>query len=189
MMPRPLSLLLRRSGGGALGLALVVLVLAIPARQVLLPAWPNRVDEVLSEAGPERIERRFLPSGADEKIDTIIVARSRPIMLWRLETESGEISHAWLAGVRDSQGQLLPTLPAWLQATRLDGPLPGAAHLVLVTAARENREVDGAGVVRMYRPNGLRFSERVSLWADRLSERWQWPFTATADAQTRSPPR
>ncbi|HSH27579.1 MAG TPA: hypothetical protein VK972_07435, partial [Wenzhouxiangella sp.] len=117
-------------------------------------------------------------------------ARSRPITLWRFEMESGEVSHAWLAGVRDAQGQLLPALPAWLQeASRLDGPLPGAAHLVLVTAARENREVDGAGVVRMYRPNGLRFSERVSLWADRLSERWQWPFIATADAGTRPPPR
>lgn len=188
-MPRTLSLLLRRSGGGTVALVLMVLVLAIPARQVLLPAWPERVDEVLAEADPGHIERRFLPSSSRENADARVVARSRPITLWRFEMESGEVSHAWLAGVRDAGGQLLPTLPVWLQFTRVDGPLPGTVELVLITAARENREIDGAGVVRMYRPNALRLPQRVSLWADRLSERWQWPFTAPADAGTRPLPR
>lgn len=189
MMPRLLSLVLRRFGGGAALLMLLALVLAIPARQVLLPAWPGRVDEVLTEAGPGHIERRFLPSGSGENIDAFIVARSRPITLWRIETDAGEVSHAWLAGVRDAEGRLLPAIPAWLEGVRLDGPLPEAVRLVLVSPASENREIDGSRILRMYRPNEMRFGDRVSLWFGRLSERWRWPFRMRTDARMRPPPR
>ncbi|RFF30061.1 hypothetical protein [Wenzhouxiangella sediminis] len=189
MMPRLLSLVLRRSGGGAVLLALIVVVLAVPARQVLLEAWPDRVDEVLAEAGPGRIERRFLPSDSREPVDAFVVARSRPITLWRIETESGEFLHAWLAGVRDTDGGLLPALPAWLEPVRLDGPLPDAVRLVLTTASRDKREVDGAVIARMYRPNDMGFADRVSLWSGRLAERWRWPLRATADARMTPPPR
>lgn len=189
MMPRLLSLVLRRSGGGALLLALIVVILAVPARHVLLEAWPDRVDEVLAEAGPGRIERRFVPSDADEPVEAFVVARSRPITLWRIETQTGESLHAWLAGVRDSEGRLLPAVPAWLAPVQLDGPLPESVQLVLTTASRDKREVDGTLIARMYRPNDMGFSDRVSLWADRLAERWRWPLRATADARMRPPPR
>ncbi len=188
-MPRLLSLVLRRSGGGAVLLALIVVMLAVPVRQVLLEAWPDRVDEGLAEAGPGRIERRFLPSDSRESVDAFVVARSRPITLWRIETESGEFLHAWLAGVRDAEGELLPAVPAWLEPVRLDGPLPDAVRLVLTTASRNKREMDGASIARMYRPNDMGFADRVSLWSGRLAERWRWPFRATADARMRPPPR
>lgn len=188
-MPRLLSLVLRRSGSGAALLAAIVLALAVPARHVLVPAWPDRVDEVLAEAGPGRIERHFVPSGSDRGGNSFVVARSRPITLWRLETESGEIVYAWLAGVRDGDGELLPAVPAWLAPDRLDGPLPEAVSLVLVTAARENREMHGSSIVRMYRPNDLGFTDRVSLWGTRLAERWRWPLRMTADARMTPPAR
>ena len=188
-MPRLLPLVLRRLGGGAVTLAVIALLVLLPARQVLRPAWPDRVEEILTEAGPGRIERRFLPAGSADIGNSLVVASSRPITLWRVETDSGEVIHAWLAGVRDGQGQLLPALPPWLEGVRLDGPLPEAVRLVLTTAARERREIDGAGIRRMIRPNAMAFSQRAALWRDRLAERWQWPFRATADARMKPPPR
>lgn len=188
-MPRLPSLVLRRLAGGAALLAVIVLGLALPARQVLLPAWPDRVDEVLTESGPGRIERRLLPAESAAAGDSFVVARSRPITLWRLETGAGEVSHAWLAGVRDGDGQLLPALPAWLDAVRLDGPLPGEVSLVVITAAWEQDEIEGARIARMYRPNDLSLVQRTVLWRDRLDERWQWPFRATSDARMKPLPR
>jgi len=189
MMPWPLSFVLRRLGAGALLLALIVVTLAVPARHVLLPAWPERVDEVLTDDGPERIERRFLPAGTRQPADVLVVARNQPVTLWRLETASDEVSHAWLAGLRDAEGRLLPGLPAWLEVVRLDGPLPEPVQLVVIDAARETREIEGNRIVRMFRPNAMSLAQRTALWRDRLDERWQWPFRATADARMTPLPR
>lgn len=189
MMPRLLPFVLRRSAGGAALLLLMALSLALPARDVLLPAWPDPVEEVLAEAGTGSVERQFLSPGSMGSVEALVVARSRPITLWRLEADSGHISHAWLAGVKDGEGQLLPALPAWLETVRLDGPLPSTARLVVITEARESLEVDGAGIARMYRPNAMTLVQRIRLWRDRLGERWQWPVKPTADAQMTPPLR
>lgn len=189
MMPRLPSLVLRRSGGGAVLLALIALGLVLPARHVVLPPWPDPVDEVLAEGSPGRIERHFLSADAPVSVDSLVVARSRPITLWRLETDSGEVLHAWLAGLRDGEGTLLPALPAWLQAARLDGPLPEAVRLVVITASRDSRELEGEDIVRMYRPNDMTLAQRAGLWRDRLDERWEWPFRMTGDARMTPRPR
>lgn len=189
MMPCLLSFVLRRLGGGAVLLAVIALVIALPARHVLLPSWPGPVDEVLTEAGPGGVERHFLPADSPTRPGSMVVARSRPITLWRLETESSEVIHAWLAGVRDGEGRLLPALPAWLRSVRLDGPLPEPVELVMITAGQGTRAVQGAGIVRMYRPNDMTPAQRVLLWSDRIGERWEWPLTMTGDARMRPPPR
>lgn len=173
MMPRLPSFVLRRLGGGAVLLLLSALCLALPARQVLIPLWPNPVDEILVGSGSGAVERRFVPAPPTGSMHAPIVVRSRPISLWRLETQAGDVSYAWLAGVRGTEGQLLPALPDWFKTERLEGPLPESMRLVLRTAGGETREVDGATVRRMYRPNGMTLPERVSLWRDRLVERWQ----------------
>lgn len=172
-MPRLPSVVLRRLGAGAVLLLLSALCLVLPARHVLIPLWPKPVDEILIATGSGAVERRFVPARSTGSMDTPIIAHSRPISLWRLETEAGDVSHAWLAGVRAPEGQLLPALPDWFKTKRLDGPLPESIRLVLRTAGRETREVDGATVRRMYRPNGMILPERVVLWRDRLVERWQ----------------
>lgn len=188
-MPRLLSLVLRRSGAIAALLAVIVLCLALPARHILLPLWPDRVDEILIEAGSGQVKRQFQPADASAFLDAKTVARSRPITLWRLETRSGEVTYAWLAGVRDGEGRLLPALPAWLETVRLDGPLPDTVQLVITTAAREIRKIDSTNIERMYRPNGMRFTDRLALWRDRFQERWQWPLTPAGDARMTPPAR
>lgn len=188
-MPRLPAFVLRRLGGGAVLLTSIALCLFVPARHVVLPAWPDPVEEVLTQTGPGQIKRRFLPPDANEPMGDPIVARNRPVTLWRLESDSGEVFHAWLAGVRNGDGQLLPALPAWLAPVRLDGPLPEAVRLVAITAARETREIDGASIVRMYRPNDMTLAQRVGLLRDRLAERWQWPVSLSGDARMTPLPR
>lgn len=187
MMPRLPSLVLRRTGTGAALLGLIVLCLALPVRHLLLAPWPERIEEILTEADGGRVERRFVPAGSSSSIDSPVVARSQPITLWRLETDSGEVTHAWLAGARDGQDQLLPGLPAWLENVRVEGPLSAGLQLVVITAAGETLEVDGASVRRLYRPNSLSSTERIVLWFDRLEERWAWPVRLTADARMTPP--
>lgn len=187
MMPRLPTLVLRRSGSGVALLALIAVGVFLPARQVLLPAWPDPVEEVLTQAGPGRIERLFLPADSNRPFEPAPLARSRPLTLWRLEYDTGTVAHAWLAGVRDGDGQLLPALPAWLEPVRLDGPLPEAVRLVVITSTRESREIEGESIVRMYRPNGMNIAQRAALWRDRIDERWQWPFRLTGGARMRPP--
>ncbi len=172
-MPRLPSVVLRRLGGGAVLLLLSALCLALPARHVLIPLWPNSVEEVLVETGSGSVERRFIDDNSASSERSPLIARSRPMTLWRLETEEGQVLHAWLAGVRDTDGQLMSTLPDWSRSKRLDGPPPGSVRLVLRTAARETREVDGETVRRMYRPNSMTLTDRTALWRDRLVERWR----------------
>lgn len=173
MMPRLPSVVLRRLAGGGVLLLLSALCLAVPVRHVLVPLWPSPVDEILTSAGSGSVERRVVPARSADAKNAPVVARSRPISLWRLETEAGNVSHAWLVGVRDTEGRLLPALPEWFETQRLDSPLPEAVRLVLRTPGRETREVDGATIRRMYRPNGLALPERFALWRDRLIERWR----------------
>jgi hypothetical protein len=189
MMPRLLPLVLRRTVSGAALLAVIAVGLAVPARDVLRPAWPPRVEEVLVQAGPGRIERRLLPAGVNGTLDAVLIARSRPITLWRIELQSGEAVHAWLAGVRDAEGVLLPALPPWLEVVRLDGPLPEGLRLVIIPASREPEELDGARIARMFRPNRMILRDRLALWRDRLAQRWQWPFRPSADARMTPPDR
>ncbi len=189
MMPRLPSLVLRRSTTVVVLLALIALSVAFPARHVLLPAWPERVEEVLAEAGPGRVERLLVPAGAAVSSDSAVVARSRPIELWRIEGDSGEVTYAWLAGLRDAEGALMPKLPAWSERVRVDGPLPAGQRLVVITANHEKAEIDAAGLRRMLRPNAMSVSQRGELWIDRLGERWRWPLTTTADARMTPPAR
>lgn len=172
MMPRLQSLVLRRLASAAGLLLLIIACVAFPARHVLLPLWPESVEEVLVEAGSGEVERHFRPVPSIDAPDSDVVARSRPITLWRLETGEG-IVYAWLAGVRDREGQLRPALPAWLESVRVDGPLPEGVRLIMRASDRETMEVDSANVRRMYRPNGLAFTDRARLWRDRLIERWR----------------
>src|SRR5699024_10201358 len=113
MMPRLLSFVLRRSGAAVGLLALMAVCLALPARQVLLPLWPGVVEEQLVKVGPDRVERRLGRAGLPPSETEEVVARSRPIMLWRIEYASGEVDHAWLAGFRTAAGALAPELPDW----------------------------------------------------------------------------
>lgn len=189
MMPRLPSFVLRWLGTAAVLLALIAFLVALPARHVLLPAWPERVEEVLAEAGPGRVERVFVPAGAAVPIDSAVVARSRPIELWRIEGDSGEVTHAWLAGLRDAEGELMPKLPAWSEHVRSDGPLSAGQRLVVIAADYEKIEIDAAGLRRMFRPNAMSTVQRGELWHDRLAERWKWPLTTTADARMTPPVR
>jgi hypothetical protein len=188
MMPRLPSTVVRETAIAVSLLIVIVLSLALPARHVLLPAWPERVEEWLIESTPGRIDRRFVPAGQNAAPPPELLTSSRPITLWRIEQEDGAVSHAWLAGVRDPEGVLLPGLPPWLEGVRLDGPLPGPVELVVIDAGRETRDIGGDAIRRMYRPNGLSHVQRAELWRDRLDERWDWPFSPTSDARM-TPPR
>lgn len=183
MMPRLQSLVLRRFSTAAVLFALIAVSVLLPARGVLFPDWPERVEEVLAEAGPGRVERMLLPAGAPVATGSAVVARSRPIELWRIETGSGTVTHAWLVGLRDADGRLLPKLPEWSGRVRVDGPLPEGQRLVVTTADREKVEIETAGLRRMVRPNAMSLAQRGALWFDRLDERWEWPLTTTADVQ------
>lgn len=188
-MPRLPSLVLRRIGAAAALLALIAVCVAAPARHVILPAWPERVYELLHQTEPGRVERRFLPASQMDPEAKPVLARSRPSKLWRIETDTGQIDHVWLAGVRNEEGQLLPAPPPWLDPVRLDGPLPDVVRLVAITRERETREIEGDTIVRMYRPNEMRLPQRLGLMRERLTERWEWPFRARGDERTRSPAR
>lgn len=190
MMPRLLSLVLRRMVAGAALLAVILLAMFWPARHVLEPLWPDPVEEVLLLAPGDRVaERRFLPAGQKLATESVVLARNRPLTLWRLETDSGDVLHAWLQGVRDADsGELLEAVPSWLGRARVDGPAPQAVHLVMASADQQLIEVPGTSLARMFRPNGLGFRQRARLTRDRIVERWRWPFRS-GDAGTSAPGR
>lgn len=190
MMPRLLSLVLRRMVAGAALLTVILLATFWPARHVLEPLWPDPVEEVLLSApGGSVAERRFVPAGQVLTTDGIVLARNRPLSLWRIETDSGDVLHAWLQGVRDADsGELLEAVPAWLGPARVDGPVPQAVRFVLASADRQVIEVPGVSLRRMVRPNGLGFRQRARLTYDRFVERWRWPLRE-GDAGTSAPGR
>ncbi len=146
---------------------------------LLLVLWPPVVEEVLIEQADEgRSGRLLVSAGQAPMADTI--ARDRPISLWRLETRSGEVVHAWLGGVRDQDsGALRSDLPDWLRLVRIDPPWPDGVDLVLVGADQQSFELAISSLQRMYRPNALNFVQRLALARDRFIERWRWPFSAT----------
>lgn len=183
MMPRSLSFVLIRMALAAFCLAVIVLATAWPVRHALVPMWPSQVDELLLNSGDGEVRREFLGAGAPTPDSAL--ARNRPLSLWRVETEGGGVILGWLAGARDDSGALMDTPPAWLDAVRLDAPLPGAVELVLTRADRSKTAIAGEAVRRMYGPNRLRLLDRGRLWFDRLAARWRWPWpwpvTSAAD--------
>lgn len=187
MMPRSLSFVLSRMALAAFCLAVIVLATAWPSRHALLPMWPSPVDELLLNSGDGEVRRELRGAGAPPPDSAL--ARDRPLSLWRVETEGGGVILGWLAGARDDSGALMDTLPAWLDAVRLDAPLPEPVELILTRADRSNTAIAGGAVRRMYGPNRLRLVDRGRLWLDRLAARWRWPFTTAADARTAPPDR
>lgn len=187
MLPRLPSTLLRNLPAGAALLVAILAATAWPARHVLLPLWPHPVDEWLLAGAGGGLEREFVTEPVADPSRTL--ARNRPITLWRVEMRSGQITHAWLAGVRDAEsGQLLTVLPDWLAGPRIDGPLPASRALVLMGPDSTYSEVEASAVTRMFRPNALAWHERVELALDRFGETWDWPLRVASPART-APPR
>lgn len=181
--------MLRTLPAAAALLLAILAAMAWPARHVLVPLWPNPVDEWLL-AGPDGgLEREFVADAVAGLDASRTLAHNRPITLWRVELRSGENIHAWLAGVRDAESeQLLPGLPGWLAGRRIDGPLPGGRSLVLMDADNAYSEVDTSAVARMFRPNALAWHERAALALDRFREAWSWPLRPASEMRM-APPR
>lgn len=186
MMPRLLSLLLRRLGLAAALLAAIALTLAWSARAVLLPAWPEPVVEVLVQTAPGQVQRHFRSVREASAGQADLMSRSRPRSLWRVETQEGEVLLGWLSGVEDDEG-LRQRPPDWLEHPRLDAPLPEPLELSFDAADGQLLTVSSAQVLRMFRPNALPLQLRTRLFLDRLVERWRWPFTSPAGGQTTPP--
>src|SRR5690554_7458572 len=106
MLPRLLSIVLRRAAAATALVIIILFVTFLPARPVLLALWPSAVDEVLVKQPVEGGAARLLTSADQAPVPNGIV-HNRPISLWRLETHTGEILHAWLGGVRDSDSGAL----------------------------------------------------------------------------------
>lgn len=189
MLPRLPSTLLRTLPAGAALLVAILAAVAWPARHVLLPLWPTSVDEwLLADAGGG-LEREFAAESVPGRDPSNMLARNRPISLWRVEMRSGQVIHSWLAGVRDAEsGQLLAARPDWLGSRRIDGPLPTARLLVLMGEDGNYSEVESGAVARMFRPNELAWHERLDLALDRFREIWIWPLRPASEMRM-APPR
>lgn len=185
MMPRSLSFVLGRVALAVSLLAVIAMATAWPARHALVPMWPAGVDELLLNSGTGELRREFVAAAAPSPDSTL--ARNRPVSLWRLETGDDGAILGWLAGARDASGALMEAPPEWLDAERIDAPLPEPVALIVTRADRSTQVVPGAAVRRMYGPNRLPLLERVRLWFDRLASRWRWPLIHPNDARTAAP--
>lgn len=130
-------------------LAVLLMLILLPARHALLEIWPPRVQEFLLDDGA----LVFQPATAPRP-DLDIVASSRPQSLLSLEWPDGRIEHGFTV-YRESDSGL------WM-----------------VEFASGSELVDPSELQRHYAPNAMSFSERLVLLGVRLQERRTPPVPA-----------
>ena len=178
MMPAFVKAVLRRFVKGLAFLALIVVLLAWPARHVLEPLWPGQVEELLYlEAGGEA--GRILVPAHRASVATHtkpVLARSRPASLVRVELIEGNWHHGYLLGVSSADDQSLrKDIPQELLETVAELHEPDYDMLVMACADGQRFEMAVSEIRRVIYPNRLVVTQRAQVawqrFVDRIVER------------------
>lgn len=169
MMPASLTRWLRQVLAG-LGMIPVIIVLVLwPARQVLLPLWPEKAEETVYQTASGDSRRLFHGSRSEPGYAGRLIRRDRPLNLVRVEERDGSRFHAYLAGVRPDEGALVADrLPEWIRAEIVAPPAGSSEVVVLIDADGERFDLPVDAIRRIYRPNQLALVSRLRLSAERF---------------------
>lgn len=157
---------------GILTLAFLIVILSMwPARHVLQPLWPTKVEESLYRDDASAIQRIFHRAGSEPDANAELMARNRPLSLLAVERIDHGLVVGFLSGVRSEADALVNAdQPEWLDQDLVDLPPDPWAVLVLVLEDGESVEIPVNQVRRIYRPNRLKTVERLELAWKRLEE-------------------
>lgn len=170
-MVRLVKRLLRQLVGILVLFCLIVIITVWPARHVLQPLWPTKVEESLYRDGANSIRRIFHPAGSEPDAHTELMARNRPLTLLAIERIDHDQVIGFLSGVRSEADALVNAdQPDWLDQDLIDVPPDSSGVLVLVLDDGESVEIPVIQVHRIYRPNRLKTIERLELAWKRLEE-------------------
>ncbi len=174
MMPSPVTYWLQKIAATCLLLASILLLPLIPARHVLLPLWPNFVEEVLINVSDQAsAARHFVPAGVQEWDPSAEIARSRPFHLVVVQLSDGRELSGFPVGTRTGpQADLDIPLPPAMMAMWVEKPEAIASELILLDAGQQIVSLPMSEIVRLYRPNQLSLVQRAAMTAKRLMPAW-----------------
>lgn len=172
-MPAFVKGVLSKFSAGLVLLLVAALLLAWPARHVLVPLWPGPVEELLylqadGETGRDLVTVRGVSGRSHSRP---LLARSRPVSLVKVEMVDGSWRHAYLLGVASSDDLSLgDEVPQRLLDPVVDIGETDFETLVLTCADGERFEVPASEVRQLIYPNRLAAIERLRLAWQRLAD-------------------
>lgn len=156
---------------------LIVLLTLLAARHAWLPLWPGRVELALMMEAPDAERARYLPPALTDDMASAapasrLVARNRPWSLVIVELDSGEQLTAYLVAAADAEDGPLHPLPEAWRARRVERPsaIRDYALLKLDDGSQWRTQLEPAR--RLFYPNQLDASERLTILLARVQERW-----------------
>lgn len=169
MLPASLTRWLRQVLAG-LGLFPVIIVLVLwPARQVLLPLWPEKAEETVYRTASGDSRRLFHGSRSVPDFTGQRIRSDCPLNLARVETNDGSRFHAYVAGVRPEEGALVADrMPEWIRSEIVAPPAGSSEVVVMLGPDDERFDIPAAAIRRIYRPNQLALTARLRLSAQRF---------------------
>lgn len=153
-----------------LGLIPVIIVLVLwPARQVLLPLWPEKAEETVYQTASGDSRRLFHGSRSVPDFTGQLIRRDCPLHLVRVETNGGGRFHAYVAGVRPEEGALVADrMPQWIRSEIVVPPAGSSEVVVMLGPDDERFDVPAEAIRQIYRPNQLALTSRLRLSAQRF---------------------
>lgn len=156
---------------------LIVLLTLLAARHAWLPLWPGRVELALMMEAPDAERARYLPPALTDDMASAapasrLVARNRPWSLVTVELDSGEQLTAYLVAAADAEDGPLHPLPEAWRARQVERPsaIYDYALLELDDGSQWRTQLEPAR--RLFYPNQLDASERLTILLARVQERW-----------------
>jgi hypothetical protein len=159
--------------------AFILLLSLIPARHVLMPFWPARVDELIVLAEDAQSALRYFSMGEPGlELPQGLLARTRPLSVALIEHLDGRYTLGYPVGLEspgEQDGASGEPLPPEFTSTLLDSVPGRAAALVLLDANDQKLTLPLAEIRRLYYPNRLSLAGRVRVLVSRALGCWLTP--------------
>jgi len=156
--------------------AFILLLSLIPARHVLVPFWPDRVDElIVLEEDPQSAVRYLTSSRETQDLSPRLLARTRPLSVVVAEHLDGRYTLGYPVGLAsiDEQGdEMGQALPPEFSSALLDSMPDRSAALILLDANDRKLSLPLAGLRRLYYPNRLSLAGRARVLISRARSCW-----------------
>jgi hypothetical protein len=156
--------------------AFILLLSLLPARHVLMPFWPARVDEwILLETDPQSAVRYLSSASAEVNSPDGLVARTRPFSVAWVEHRDGRHTLGYPVGlefVAEQGGETREALPPEFSRELLETVPERAGSLVLLDANDREFSVPLSDLRRLYYPNRMTLAGRVRVLVSRVSGCW-----------------
>jgi len=152
--------------------AIAILLLSLlPARHVLLPLWPSRINEFVALQDGQGTATRTFQKALSEADSFGVLAMSQPLSVAAVDYRDGRIALGYPVGIRSEESNSAPwdgALPLELRVT-LNRSLPqDDRSLLLMDANDQLRSIPLRDIETLYYPNRLNFVDRAGLVVHRV---------------------